>query len=89
MTKETLMEVFEKCKRLRMGIRIELEMPNQSDPEIIINTYGSLETKRRYYDKTYDNSLVHKNNPKIKIIDARPIQIKREPKRITLFGEEK
>lgn len=85
MTKEKLMKVFDDCNRLRMGVRIELEMPNQEDAEIIINTYKSLKIKRNYYNKTYDDNLAHKNNDKIKIIDARPIQIKRESKRITLW----
>ncbi len=87
MNKEKLMKVFDECNRLRMGIRIELEMPNQEDTEIIINTYRSLNTKRNYYIKTYDNNLVHKNNNKIRIIDAKPIQIKREVKRITLWED--
>ncbi len=85
MNKEKLMKVFEECRNKRMGIRIELEMPNQEDLEIIINTYKSLNAKQSYYNKTYDNNLVHKKNDKIKIIDARPIQIKRESKRITLW----
>lgn len=87
MKKEKLMKVFDECERKRMGIRIELEMPNQEDPEIIINTYKSLNAKRNYYNKTYDDNLVHQNNAKIKIIDSRPIQIKRETKRITLWEE--
>lgn len=84
MNKEKLMKVFNNCQRKRMGIRIELEMPNQEDPEIIINTYKSLNTKQSYYCKVYDDDLRHKGNDKIKIINARPIQIKREAKRITL-----
>lgn len=87
MNKEILMKVFDECERKRMGIRIELEMPNQEEPEIIINTYKSLNAKRNYYNKTYDENLIHKNNNNIKIIECRPIQIKREPKRITLWEE--
>lgn len=87
MTKEELMKVFDKCYKQRLGIRIQLEMPNQEDPEIIINTYKSLSAKRNYYNRTYDDNLVHKNNSRIKIIDARPIQIKREIKRIALWEE--
>ena len=85
MNKEKLMQVFDECDRFRRGIRIELEMTNQEDPEIIINTYKSLNAKRNYYDKTYDHNLIHTNNVKIRIINAKPIQIKREPKRITLW----
>lgn len=86
MTKNELMEVFNKCESLHMGIRLELTMPRQQDPEIIINTYKSLNSKRVYYDKTYDKNLIHKNNNQIKIVDARPIEIKRECKRITMWG---
>lgn len=86
MTKEKLMKVFEECERTRQGIRVELTMPN-NDIEIVINSYKSLENKRRYYDKFFNDNLVNTKNDRIKIIDASPIQIKRTPKLITIFEE--
>ena len=86
MTKEKLMKVFDECERIRQGIRVELTMPN-GDIEVVINTYKSLENKRRYYDKFFNDNLVNTKNDRIKIIDASPIQIKRAPKSITIFEE--
>ena len=86
MTKEKLMKAFEECERIRQGIRVELTMPN-GDIEVVINTYKSLEKKRRYYDKFFNDNLVNTKNDRIKIVDASPIQIKRAPKSITIFEE--
>ena len=84
MTKEKLMKAFEECERIRQGIRVELTMPN-GDIEVVINTYKSLENKRRYYDKFFNDNLVNTKNDRI--VDASPIQIKRAPKSITIFEE--
>lgn len=86
MTKEKLMKAFEECERIRQGIRVELTMLN-GDIEVVINTYKSLENKRRYYDKFFNDNLVNTKNDRIKIVDASPIQIKRAPKSITIFEE--
>ncbi len=87
MTKEELMRVFNECFRTKQGIRIEVTMPNQEEPEIIINTNKSLEIKRRFYDRNYNDELINIKNDKMRIIDARPIQIKRRQKEIVLFKE--
>lgn len=86
MTKEKLMKVFEKCESTRQGIRVELTMPN-GDIETVINTNKSLENKKRYYDKFFNDDLVNIKNDRIRIIDAAPIQIRRVPKSITIFEE--
>ena len=86
MTKKDLIKVFEECERRHQGIRVELTMPN-GDIEVVINTNKSLESKKRYYDKFFNNDLVNTKKNKIRIIDARPIQIKREVKRITVWEE--
>lgn len=86
MTKEKLMKVFEECERIHQGIRVELTTSN-NDIEIVINSYKSLENKRRYYDKFFNDNLVNTKNDRIKIVDARPIQIKRASKSITIFEE--
>lgn len=38
--------------------------------EMIINPRENFEEKREYYDKTYDENMVHKHNPNIKITYA-------------------
>lgn len=86
MKKEQLFKVFEKCENTRQGIRVELMMPN-GDIETIINTNQSLESKKRYYDKFFNDDLVNVKNDRIKIVEAAPIQIKRAPKSITIFEE--
>lgn len=86
MTKEQLFKVFEECERTRQGIRVEFLMPN-GDIETIINTNKSLEIKKKFYDRFYDDNLVNIKNNKIKIIEASPIQIRRTPKVITIFEE--
>lgn len=84
MNKEQLFKVFEECERARQGIRVEITMLS-GDIETIINTNQSLESKKRYYDKFFNDDLVNIKNDKIKIVDAAPIQIKRASKSITIF----
>lgn len=86
MTKEKLMKIFEECERTRQGIRVELTMPN-GDIETVINTNQSLENKKRYYDRFFNDNLINIKNDRIRIIDASPIQIRRAPKSITIFEE--
>lgn len=86
MTKEKLMKIFEECERTRQGIRVELTMPN-GDIETVINTNQSLENKKRYYDRFFNDDLVNIKNDRIRIVDAAPIQIRRAPKSITIFEE--
>jgi hypothetical protein len=86
MTKKELIKIFEECEKTHHSIRVELTTPN-NDIELVITNYKSLESKKRYYDKFFNNDLVNTKNDKIKIIDARPIQIKKEVKRITIWEE--
>lgn len=50
-----------------MGIAVEL--PDTPEHEIIINPKANFEKKMTYYAKTYDNDLVMKVNPNIKIVN--------------------
>lgn len=88
MTKEKLMKVFEECERTRQGIRVEITMTN-GDIETVINTNQSLNTKKKYYDRFFNDDLVNIKNERIRIIDAALIQIRRTPKSITVFEEVK
>ena len=68
-TKEELKGFFLNMKKEGLDVGIKLKMPNQEEPEIILNYNSSIDTKLEYYLNTYDDNLVHKNNPEIQIID--------------------
>lgn len=72
MNKEFLKEQFNLARENKNGICVELEMPGQNTTEKIINDYDALDIKLEYYEKTYDEKLVHKNNSEIKIIKVYP-----------------
>ena len=68
-TKEELKDFFLNMKKEGLDVGIKLKMPNQEEPEIILNYNSSIDTNLEYYLNTYDDNLVHKNNPEIQIID--------------------
>ncbi len=70
LTKEELKNFFLNMKKEGLDVAIKLKMPNQTEPEIIMNYNSSIDTKLEYYLNTYDDNLVHKNNPDIQIIDV-------------------
>lgn len=69
LTKQELKDFFLGMKKEGLDIVIKLKMPNQKEPEIIMNYNSSIDTKLEYYLNTYDDDLFHKNNPEIQIID--------------------
>lgn len=69
LTKEELKSFFLNMKKEGLDVGIKLKMPNQKKPEIIFNYNSSIDVKLEYYLNTYDDNLVHKNNPEIQIID--------------------
>lgn len=69
-TKEELKEFFINMKKEGLDIGIKSKMPNQKQPEIILNYNSSIDTKLEYYLSTYDDNLIHKNNQKIQIIEV-------------------
>lgn len=70
LTKEELKSFFLNMKKEGLDVAIKLKMPNQTEPEIIMNYNSSIDAKLEYYMNTYDENLVHKNNPEIQIIDV-------------------
>lgn len=70
LTKEELKKFFLNMKKEGLDVGIKLKMPNQKEPEIIMNYNSSIDAKLEYYMNTYDDNLVHKNNPEIQIIDV-------------------
>lgn len=69
LTKEELKEFFLNMKKEGLDVGIKLKMPNQKEPEVIMNYNSSIDAKLEYYMNTYDDNLVHKNNSEIQIID--------------------
>lgn len=70
LNKQELKEFFLNMKKEGLDVGIKLKMPNQKEPEVIMNYNSSIDTKLEYYMNTYDDNLVHKNNPEIQIIDV-------------------
>lgn len=64
-----LVSFFNEVKERGDDIVIKLKMPNQKEPEVIMNYNSSIDTKLEYYKNTYDDDLVHKNCKDIQIID--------------------
>lgn len=69
LNKQELIDFFEKTKEAGEDIIVKLKMPNQKDPEIIMNYNSSIDVKLEYYKNTYDDELVHNNCKDIQIID--------------------
>ena len=69
LNKEELKKFFLDMKKEGLDVGIKLKMPNQKEPEIILNYNSSIDAKLKYYLDTYDDNLVHKNNSEIRIID--------------------
>lgn len=60
-------EYILKVKEKGFDMVVQLKMPNQIEPELIVNYNSSIDTKLEYYKKTYDENLVHKNCKEIQI----------------------
>jgi hypothetical protein len=48
--------------------RVFVEMPDHPHEEMIENPLGNLAMKRKYYDSAYDDSLMLKTNPAVRIV---------------------
>ncbi len=69
LTMKEMVQFFNDVKEKGLDMVIKLKMPNQEEPEIIMNYNKSIDAKLEYYQKTYTDDLVHKNNPDIQIIE--------------------
>lgn len=69
LTMKEMVQFFKDVKEKGLDMVIKLKMPNQEEPEIIMNYNKSIDTKLEYYHKTYTDDLVHKNNSDIQIIE--------------------
>lgn len=66
--KEQMMQCFHNAlKYNQQFIAVVIELP-EGNEELIINRRASIMDKIRYYDENYDDDLVKKNNPNIRIV---------------------
>lgn len=66
--KEQMMQCFQNAlKYNQQFIAVVVELP-EGNEELIINRRASIMDKIRYYDENYDDDLVKKNNPNIRIV---------------------
>ena len=70
MTKKELAIIFMEAKANKNDVCVEVTIPGQDDTEYIVNKNRSIDNKLDYYFQTYDDSLVHKNNEAIRIVNA-------------------
>lgn len=74
MNKQDLIDAFDECIKYNLPICIVLKLPETPANELIINPPDNFEKKIDYYKNTYDDNLINKNNPEIKILNAFPIE---------------
>lgn len=66
--KEQMMQCFQNAlKYNQQFIAVVVELP-EGNEELIINRRASIMEKIKYYDENYDDDLIKKNNPNIRIV---------------------
>lgn len=65
--KEQFLRDFEENKQ-RKTVWVSVTVPDCPELEVISNPRENFEAKKAYYDKTYDDNLILKANPGIRII---------------------
>jgi hypothetical protein len=63
-----LKDAIHKAIELNVSIGLFIQLPDLTEPELIINPPTNLKKKLEYYEKTYDNNLNHKHADGIKIL---------------------
>lgn len=66
--KQDLINMAELAKKEGICLIIEVTIPGQEETEAIINRPSSIDNKLKYYLATYNEQLVHKLNPAIRIV---------------------
>lgn len=65
--KEQLLRDFEESKE-RKTVWVSVTVPDCPELEVISNPRENFSSKKDYYDKAYDDNLILKANPGIRII---------------------
>lgn len=66
---QEMISVFEDAKEFNTQyIAVKIQMDGFEKPEVIINEKENINSKLEYYMNTYDENLIHKHSPGIKIV---------------------
>lgn len=76
MNQAELRAVFELAKKENLGIVVSVHNDDMRGEEMIFNTFENLDYKLDYYLRAYDDSLVLKNNPRIRITDISTVDFR-------------
>ena len=68
MDKQDLINMAELAKEKNLCLIIEVTIPGQEETEAIINRPSSIDNKLKYYLGAYNDQLVHKLNPAIRMV---------------------
>lgn len=66
--KQDLINMAELAKKEGICLIIEVTIPGQEETEAIINRPSSIDNKLKYYLGAYNDQLVHKLNPAIRMV---------------------
>lgn len=66
--KQDLIDMAELAKKEGICLIIEVTIPGQEETEAIINRPSSIDNKLKYYLGAYNDQLVHKMNPAIRMV---------------------
>lgn len=68
---EELKDIFYEASRGHaQSVAVEMTIPNVDATEFIINRYKNIKNKIKFYERTFDQDLVNKKAPGIRIISA-------------------
>ena len=68
MDKQDLINMAELAKEKNLCLIVEVTIPGQEETEAIINRPSSIDNKLKYYLSAYNENLVHKLNPAIRMV---------------------
>lgn len=68
MDKQDLINMAELAKEKNLCLIVEVTIPGQEETEAIINRPSSIDNKLKYYLGAYNDQLVHKLNPAIRMV---------------------
>lgn len=78
MDKQDLINMAELAKEKNLCLIIEVTIPGQEETEAIINRPPSIDNKLKYYLGAYNDQLVHKLNPAIRMVQLSAADIEYE-----------
>ena len=79
MTKKEFLEICDIAIKEKKGIILYVDIPGNKHYEHIANNAEDVETKKKYYDITYDENMSHKHAPVV-IVGAKPFDVMPNPK---------